>query len=96
MTNTYIHTFCSVCGTTGHNKRYHKGGQVNTRETSAQHHQAPDEATENNPMDAIDSQVLQEHFEMVHTLIGGNQQEANTSQTQSPENPVSQLVNAPY
>ena len=39
--------------------------QVNTGETSAQQHQAPYEATENNPMDAIDSQVLNEHFEMV-------------------------------
>ena len=39
--------------------------QVITGETSAQQHQAPDEATKNNPMDAIDSQVLQEHFEMV-------------------------------
>ena len=39
--------------------------QVNTGETSAQQYQTLDEATENNPMDAIDSQVLQEHFEMV-------------------------------
>ena len=38
---------------------------VNNGETSTQQHQAPDEATENNPMDVIDSQVLQEHFEMV-------------------------------
>ena len=39
--------------------------QVNNGETSTQQHQAPDEAIENNPMDAIDSQVLQERFKMV-------------------------------
>ena len=40
--------------------------QVNNGEIFAQQHQAPNEATENNPMDAIDSQVMQEHFGMVN------------------------------
>ena len=32
--------------------------QVNNGDTTMQQHQAPVEAIENNPMDAIDSQVL--------------------------------------
>ena len=39
--------------------------QVNNGDTTMQQHQAPVEAIENNPIDAIDSQVLQEHFAMV-------------------------------
>ena len=37
----------------------------NSGDASAQQHRAPDEAAENNPIDAINSQVLHEHFEMV-------------------------------
>ncbi|XP_039142310.1 uncharacterized protein LOC120279440 [Dioscorea cayenensis subsp. rotundata] len=80
---------CSVCGAKGHNKRHHKVSQVIDGITGEQEHQQPVEAT--NPMDIVDPQVLQAHFEMVDSLVGANQQAGDIRQGQNVSEPLSQV-----
>lgn len=74
---------CSICGAAGHNKRFHgievplqlnfylarlqnEPGQPSDATTNDVEQS---EDTANNPMDAIDPQVLEEHFQLVNNFI---------------------------
>ncbi|XP_039138305.1 uncharacterized protein LOC120275701 [Dioscorea cayenensis subsp. rotundata] len=54
---------CSVCGTIGHNKRFH--GSQRQRTTGEQQNEE-DARQHMDPMDTIDPEVLHEHF--IHTV----------------------------
>lgn len=67
---------CSICGVTGHNKRFHgqqgtntnnddNGGQTGTSTTTLPR----DEVNCHDPMDGIDPQVLEDHLQLVDHLI---------------------------
>ncbi|XP_039139911.1 uncharacterized protein LOC120277224 [Dioscorea cayenensis subsp. rotundata] len=64
---------CSICGATGHNKRFHgsKGNRGNERPASTSDPCGTAkniEDAENNPMDVIDPLVLEEHYQQVDQL----------------------------
>ncbi|XP_039133982.1 uncharacterized protein LOC120270959 isoform X2 [Dioscorea cayenensis subsp. rotundata] len=86
---------CSICGVAGHNKRFHGGQHTNLERTDTRQDGQPTEDI--NPMDAIDPQVLEEHFVMADdlALAGDNQGGAETvavEQRLTLEAPQSQVI----
>ncbi|KAJ0969781.1 hypothetical protein J5N97_022658 [Dioscorea zingiberensis] len=85
---------CTICGRPGHNKRYH-GAQKSNEDMGGQPQWQPTEG-DAAPMDAIDTQVLKEHFEMVDSLISAQTEGINRDADNFSQNenyPTSQVIN---